>query len=310
MPLPFTYLMMKLFAFRDRKEDRDKKLFRHHALDLYAIAAMQVESEYQESRRLGTLYGTDGHVQAARRRMAGDRFCRAAGASGVIRLREHPLFRPEFPFPTSSLSSVRSFTRNTSLDEKTFSEVRRDYGTTKVVVFNEPPAIDEILPALARLEFENQQSQNSVEPCRLHGLERRETRWTRVMILSIITPRPKPRSPCFARSFVDATMFILVASRAARPANPAISLPVPTSGLQACARNPRSSAPTARNRRFLPVTDDVIRWHLSGRDDNGRDFVMGVYPMLQDETCFFLAADFDKTHWQEDAGPSWKHAAA
>ena len=29
---------------------------------------------------------------------------------------------------------------------------------------------------------------------------------------------------------------------------------------------------------------------------------MGVYPMLQDETCFFLAADFDKTHWQEDAG--------
>ena len=44
-----------------------------------------------------------------------------------------------------------------------------------------------------------------------------------------------------------------------------------------------------------------IRWHLAGRDDAGRDFVMGVYPMLQDETCFFLAADFDKTHWQEDA---------
>ena len=32
-----------------------------------------------------------------------------------------------------------------------------------------------------------------------------------------------------------------------------------------------------------------------------RDFVMGVYPMLPDETCFFLAADFDKTHWREDA---------
>ena len=54
------------------------------------------------------------------------------------------------------------------------------------------------------------------------------------------------------------------------------------------------------NRRFLPVTDDVVRWHLSGRDDSGRDFVMGVYPMLQDETCFFLAADFDKESWQED----------
>ena len=28
---------------------------------------------------------------------------------------------------------------------------------------------------------------------------------------------------------------------------------------------------------------------------------MGVYPMLLDETCFFLAADFDKAAWQDDA---------
>ncbi len=54
------------------------------------------------------------------------------------------------------------------------------------------------------------------------------------------------------------------------------------------------------NRRFLPVTDEVIRRHLSGQDDAGHAFVMGVYPMLQDETCFLLAADFDKESWQED----------
>jgi hypothetical protein len=29
---------------------------------------------------------------------------------------------------------------------------------------------------------------------------------------------------------------------------------------------------------------------------------MGVYPMLHDETCHFLAADFDNQSWQEDAG--------
>ena len=29
---------------------------------------------------------------------------------------------------------------------------------------------------------------------------------------------------------------------------------------------------------------------------------MGVYPMLLDETCWFLAADFDKVSWQADAG--------
>jgi len=53
-------------------------------------------------------------------------------------------------------------------------------------------------------------------------------------------------------------------------------------------------------RQFLPVTEEVIRWHLSGTDDQGRDFVAGVYPMLLDETCFFLAADFDKARWQDD----------
>jgi very-short-patch-repair endonuclease len=54
------------------------------------------------------------------------------------------------------------------------------------------------------------------------------------------------------------------------------------------------------NRRFLPVSDEVIRKHLSGQDDTGRDCVMGVYPMLLDETCFLLAVDFDKEHWRED----------
>ncbi|MBF0543062.1 MAG: DEAD/DEAH box helicase family protein [Candidatus Riflebacteria bacterium] len=55
-----------------------------------------------------------------------------------------------------------------------------------------------------------------------------------------------------------------------------------------------------QNRRFLPVTDEVIHQHLSGVDKNGRPFVIGVYPMLQDETCFFLAADFDKETWRDD----------
>jgi len=55
------------------------------------------------------------------------------------------------------------------------------------------------------------------------------------------------------------------------------------------------------NRRFLPLTDETIRWHLSGRDEAGREFGIGIYPMLQDETCFFLAVDFDKENWREDA---------
>ncbi len=64
---------------------------------------------------------------------------------------------------------------------------------------------------------------------------------------------------------------------------------------------PRIKCAACTNQRFLPVTDQVVRWHLSGHDDSGREFVMGVYPLLRDETSFFLAADLDKPHWREDA---------
>jgi len=64
---------------------------------------------------------------------------------------------------------------------------------------------------------------------------------------------------------------------------------------------PRVRCAECRHRRFLPVTDEVIRWHLSGRDAEGMPFVAGVYPLLQDETCRFLAIDFDKAGWREDA---------
>jgi len=49
-----------------------------------------------------------------------------------------------------------------------------------------------------------------------------------------------------------------------------------------------------RDRKFLPVTDQVIIEHLQGRH------VIGVYPMFPDDTCCFLAADFDKSTWMDD----------
>ena len=64
---------------------------------------------------------------------------------------------------------------------------------------------------------------------------------------------------------------------------------------------PRIKCAVCQHRSFLPVTDDVIRRHLLGVDERGNDFVAGVYPMLLDETCFFLAIDLDKANWQDDA---------
>lgn len=64
---------------------------------------------------------------------------------------------------------------------------------------------------------------------------------------------------------------------------------------------PRIKCAECPHRRFLPVTDEVIRWHLSGYDEASQPFVAGVYPMLLDETCHFLAVDFDRANWGEDA---------
>ncbi len=63
---------------------------------------------------------------------------------------------------------------------------------------------------------------------------------------------------------------------------------------------PRVKCADCPQRAFLPVTDEVILWHLSGKDSLGKDFVAGVYPMLLDETCYFLAMDFDKDSWRMD----------
>ena len=64
---------------------------------------------------------------------------------------------------------------------------------------------------------------------------------------------------------------------------------------------PRIKCAECPHRRFLPVTDDVIRWHLSGHDAEGKPFVAGMYPLLLDETCFCLAVDFDKRSWLDDS---------
>ena len=48
------------------------------------------------------------------------------------------------------------------------------------------------------------------------------------------------------------------------------------------------------NRAFVPVSYRVILDHLRGRH------VAGVYPLLADETYWFLAADFVKAEWKKD----------
>jgi superfamily II DNA or RNA helicase len=46
---------------------------------------------------------------------------------------------------------------------------------------------------------------------------------------------------------------------------------------------------------YLPMSDEAIARHLRGRES------IGVYPLLADDTCWFLACDLDGATWQLDA---------
>jgi hypothetical protein len=68
-------------------------------------------------------------------------------------------------------------------------------------------------------------------------------------------------------------------------------------------QKPKIKCGECEKRDFTPITDDVIRNHLVGVDPTDRyqrEYVIGVYPMLLDETCWFLVVDFDKETWMED----------
>jgi len=58
---------------------------------------------------------------------------------------------------------------------------------------------------------------------------------------------------------------------------------------------PRVKCGQCESRLLKPVTDQVVFDHLAGYQ------TIGVYPLLPDDTCWLLAADFDKKSWQEDA---------
>lgn len=47
-------------------------------------------------------------------------------------------------------------------------------------------------------------------------------------------------------------------------------------------------------RKLLPLTEQVIFDHLAGK------LVIGLYPLLSDDTCHLLAIDFDEGDWKED----------
>lgn len=94
LPHAFTFLMMKLFALRDRMNDPEKDFGRHHALDLYMIVAMMTKDNWNECLAMHTC-----HQEEAKVVEADDLVAELFGNEnkfGVIRLKENKYYRSDF----------------------------------------------------------------------------------------------------------------------------------------------------------------------------------------------------------------------
>lgn len=58
---------------------------------------------------------------------------------------------------------------------------------------------------------------------------------------------------------------------------------------------PRIKCADCDHRLLIPLTDQTLYDHLAGRR------TVGVYPLLTDDSCHFLAVDFDDADWRADA---------
>lgn len=90
VPQAFSYVLMKLFAFRDRKDDGAEELARHHALDIYRIVAMMSEAEYATVVEMSRARREDPAVLEARS-IVSEHFS-DRNSLAVLRMREHPLY--------------------------------------------------------------------------------------------------------------------------------------------------------------------------------------------------------------------------
>jgi len=91
IPHPFSYLLMKLTAYRDRRSDVDKDLGRHHALDVFRIVAMLTEEESEQLHQYAQRFRDNLQVRSCADLVRSDFTHVSAG--GVLAMREHPLWQ-------------------------------------------------------------------------------------------------------------------------------------------------------------------------------------------------------------------------
>lgn len=87
LPHPFSYLVMKLFALRDRVKDEGKDFGAYHAFDIYRIVGMMTEQHWHEALELKARYRDQPKIKEAGE-IAGELFINLESI-GVLRVRQH-----------------------------------------------------------------------------------------------------------------------------------------------------------------------------------------------------------------------------
>jgi hypothetical protein len=87
LPHPFSYLILKLFALRDRLEDEEKDFGAYHAFDIYRVIGMLVEEEWEECIKLREKYSDNPKFKEAVQ--IADELFGSIDSIGVARIRQH-----------------------------------------------------------------------------------------------------------------------------------------------------------------------------------------------------------------------------
>jgi hypothetical protein len=152
---------------------------------------------------------------------------------------------------------------------------------------------------LARLEAEHGQARTRLAALRAEQASQGQAEPGIRVHLPVGPAQPAPRNPqekvrLFRRLFrgrgdVFPTRFV-----SKKTGKPGYAPACTNKFVRGVCELPKVKCGECPNQAFVPVDDAAVLSHLQGRH------VMGVYPLLKDETSWFLAVDFDKSTWNED----------
>ncbi len=156
--------------------------------------------------------------------------------------------------------------------------------------------IDEIRHRLNELEAERKQLRR-----RLQEIETTNTTPATVTV----TSSPQEKISLFRSLFRGRTDVFPRRWQNAKTGKKGFSPVCRNEWVQGVCQKPKVKCSDCPHQAFVPVDDDVIAQHLRGApgpgSDRGDEFVIGIYPILPDNSCWFLAVDFDGKTWESDA---------